>query len=93
MDEWMLSEIYYENGFKDGIISPIYIAIGPLGEIKTLSHDLYTLQKEIEMSELNGSIIDIYEYYPDTWDKPFTVCQYDWSLSEHKYLRRESLKN
>ena len=37
MDEWTLSEVCYENGFHDGRLSPIYIAIGPLGVIKTMT--------------------------------------------------------
>ena len=93
MDEWILSEVCYKNGFHDGIMSPIYIAIGPLGVIKTMSHDLGALQGEIEASALNGSIIDIYEYLPDTWEKPTLICQYDWSLEEHRYIKRETLKN
>ena len=93
MDEQILSEVCYQNGFKDGIISPIYVAIGPLEVIKTMSHDLETLQREIEASGLNGSIIDIYEYLPDTWDAPILISQYDWSLEEHRYIKRETLKN
>lgn len=93
MDKWFLSEICYKNGFHDGIMSPIYVAIGPLEVIKTMSHDLEALQGEIKASDLNGSIIDIYEYLPDTWNEPTLISQYDWSLKEHRYIKRENLKN
>ena len=93
MNDWTLSEVCYKNGFHDGIMSPIYVAIGPLEVIKTISHDLEALQGEIETSGLNGSIIDIYEYLPDTWEKPTLISQYDWSLDKHQYIKRENLKN
>lgn len=93
MDEWTLSEVCYENGFHDGRLSPIYIAIGPLGVIKTMSHDLGALQGEIEISKSNGSILDVYEYLSDTWEKPNLVSHYVWSLEEHRYIKEEILKN
>ncbi len=89
----VLSEVYYKNGFFDGAMAPMYIAIGPLEVIKTMSHDLEALQGEIETSSLNGSIIDIYEYLPNTWEKPTLISQYDWSLEEHRYIKRKNLKN
>ena len=93
MNDWTLSEVCYKNGFCDGRMSPIYVAIGPLEVIKTMSHDLEALQGEIETSGLNGSIIDIYEYLPDTWEKPTLISQYNWSLDKHQYIKRENLKN
>lgn len=93
MSDSILSEVYYENGFSDGACAPMYVAIGPLNLIKTMSHDFEALCNEIEQSTLNGSIIDVYEFIPNTWNKSTFMRAYDWSMEERRYIERLPLKN
>lgn len=93
MTEGIVEEVYYMNGFSDGTCAPIYVAIGPLNSIKTMSHDFETLCNEIEQSALNGSIIDVYEFIPNTWNKSTFMRAYDWSMKEHRYIEHLPLKN
>ena len=49
VNEKVLSEVYYKNGFLDGAMAPMYIAIGPLEVIKTMSHDLKHFKERLKL--------------------------------------------
>ena len=94
MNNQLLCNVYYQNGFKDGQASPIHYATGVMGSIQTMTHSLEALQGEIECAETpkTNSII-IYKFIPDTWEISKFVCAYDWDNDKNKYIKREELKN
>ena len=62
MDEFILSEVCYKNGFKDGQNTPVYVLIG-FGELPcTVSHDISFLEALVQKNNYFENQIIIRKY-------------------------------